>query len=76
MKAFISGMVVAVYNREAVNRDGMHSLVPMADIYCGHEILKVARVDESFVQGTLMEYVPVNIYFNQYGPSLVFDNKE
>ena len=75
MKAFISGMVVSVYNREGKDKDGKLISTPMADLYCGHEIVKVAKVDESFVQGTLMELIPVNIYSNQYGLSIVFDNK-
>lgn len=75
MKAFISGMIVSVYNREGKDKDGKSISIPMADLYCGHEIVKVAKVDESFVQGTLMEYVPVNVYSNQYGLSVVFDNQ-
>lgn len=75
MKAFISGMVVSVYNREGKDKDGKAISVPMADLYCGHEIVKIAKVDESFVQGTLMELIPVNIYSNQFGLSTVFDNK-
>lgn len=75
MKAFISGMVVSVYNREGRNKDGKSISIPMADLYSGHEIVKVAKVDESFVQGTLMEYIPVNVYYNQYGLSVVFDNQ-
>ena len=76
MKAFISGMVVSVYNREGRDKNGKSISIPMADLYCGHEIVKVAKVDESFVQGTLMELIPVNIYSNQYGFSIVFDNKD
>lgn len=75
MKAFISGMVVSVYNRSGKNRDGEETSIPMADLYCGHEIVKVAKVDETFVQGSLMEYIPVNVYSNQYGLSVVFDNQ-
>lgn len=75
MKAFVSGMVVSVYNREGKDKDGKEVSIPMADLYCGHEIVKIAKVDESFVQGTLMELIPVNIYCNQFGLSTVFDNK-
>jgi hypothetical protein len=75
MKAFISGMVVSVYNRVGRDKDGKSISIPMADLYCGHEIVKVAKVDESFVQGSLMEYIPVNVYSNQYGLSVVFDNQ-
>lgn len=76
MKAKISGMVVNVYNRLGKDRDGKEVSVPMADFYVGHEIVRVARVDDSFAAGVLMEDVPVNIYANQYGLSVVFDNKE
>ncbi len=76
MKAKISGMVVNVYNRLGRDRDGKEVSVPMADFYIGHEIVRVARVDDSFAAGVLMEDVPVNIYANQYGLSVVFDNQE
>ena len=75
MKAFISGMVVQVYNRESRDKNGKSVSIPMADLYCGHEIVKIAKVDESFVQGTFMELIPVNIYSNQFGLSIVFDIK-
>lgn len=74
MKAKISGMVVAVYNRDGRDRDGKAVVIPTADVYIGHEIIKVSRVDESFAAGVLVEDAPVNVYAGQYGLSVVYDN--
>lgn len=73
MQAKISGMVMSMYDRNGKDRNGQPVVIPMADMYVGHEIVKVARVNASFVVGKKLENVPVNIYSNQYGLSIVFD---
>ena len=74
MKAKISGMVITTYTRESKDRDGRPTTVPMADMYIDHAIVKVARVDGSFQPGCAMTDVPVNLYVNSYGLSVVFDS--
>ena len=67
----VSGMVMDVYNRSSKNGDS----VAVADLYIGHEIFRIAKVDSSFVRGTLMEDIPVKVYNNQFGLSLVYDDE-
>ena len=71
LSAKITGMVLDVYNRQP--KDSSASPVSVADLYVGHEVVKVAKVDASFVKGTLMEDIPVNIYNGQYGLSVVYN---
>lgn len=71
LSAKITGMVLDVYNRQS--KDPSALPVSVADLYVGHEVVKVAKVDASFVKGTLMEDIPVNIYNGQYGLSVVYN---
>ena len=71
LRAKITGLVLDVYNRQL--KDPSASSVSVADLYVGHEVVKVSKVDASFVKGTLMEDIPVNIYNGQYGLSVVYN---
>ena len=71
LSAKISGMVLDVYNRQS-KTPGAQS-TPVADMYVGHEVVKVAKVDASFVKGEMMTDVPVNIYNGEYGLSVVYN---
>ena len=74
MKAFISGTVMSVYSRQSKNRDGEPITIQVADVYSGHEVVKVNKVDKSIVAGKAYDKIPVSIYSNQYGLLVVFDN--
>lgn len=74
MKAKISGMVITTYERDSKDRNGNPTRIAMADMYIDHAIVKIARVDASFQAGCMMTDVPVNIYSNDYGLSVVFDS--
>lgn len=74
MKAFISGTVVSVYERDSKDREGKPIKISCADVYCGHEVFRLAKIDKSITVGKNLDKIPVNIYWNQYGTSVVYDN--
>lgn len=76
MKAFISGTVMSVYTRDRKDRNGVPVTVYCADVYCGHEIVSVMKTPKGFPVGKKYDKIPVNIYWNQYGNSVVYDNSE
>lgn len=76
MKAFISGTVMSVYTRDRKDRNGVPVTVYCADVYCGHEIVSVMKTPKDFPVGKKFDKIAVNIYWNQYGNSVVFDNSD
>lgn len=74
MKAFVSGTVMAVYERNSKDREGKPVKIWCADVYAGHELFRLSKVDKALCAGKRLDKVPVSIYWSQYGLNVVYDD--
>lgn len=73
LKAVVTGRVMDVYEKKYKAKDGSDKFVIMADVYVGRQVYAVSKVPLTMYKPEQVATIPVKIYNNQYGLSLVFD---
>ena len=73
LKAVVRGRVMDVYEKKYKAKDGSEKSVIVADLYVGRQVYPVSKVPLSRYTVDETATVPVLIYNNQYGLSLMFD---
>lgn len=75
LKATVSGRVMDIYEKKYTAKDGTEKSVIVADVYVGRQVFPVSKVPLSLYTVNEMATIPVRIYNNQYGISLMFDDE-
>lgn len=75
LKAVVSGRVMSIYEKKYTGKDGQQRSAIVADLYIDHQVYAVSKVPLSAYTPDQIATVPVCIYQNQYGLSLVYDDE-
>lgn len=75
LKATVSGRVMDIYEKKYTAKDGTQRSAITAVVYIGRQTFEVAKVPLSLYTVNEMATIPVRIYNNQYGISLMFDDE-
>ena len=75
LKAVITGRVMSIYEKKYKGKDGEQKSMISADLYIDHQVYAVSKVPLSAYTPDQIATVPVRIYQNQYGLSLIYDDE-
>ena len=77
LKAKLTGRCMDVYKRQYKAKDGTDKEILVMDLYIGRQIYQVSRIpDMLYTPDELCVDVPVQIYQNQYGLSILYDDTD
>lgn len=74
LKATVHGRVMDIYEKKYKAKDGSDKSVIVADLYVDRQIFQISKIPLKKYTVDELATVPVRIYNNQYGLSLLYDD--